>query len=236
MKRKERVVVFDGEDKFISPRRNPQEPQMTPEGTAFKKYMADKNAAIEMPSPTDEKFCEKAEAFIKTNCNGKATPEQLWEVYENFQKYCLKPEEEKKADGDGTPPPTEQPAPTNPQFPDWETLDCETLPAEIKKLEDTLLVARLPMDILSQYRAAIERGKQVQAQRCGITPPALPDITTAPGGVKFVQLGTPKLGLPPAKGGEAENQPAKKEKENSSTLLIVLLGLLALYLITDKKD
>ena len=236
MTRKERVIVFDGEDKFISAKGKPND-GLTPEGSVFRKYMTSQNVEVEIPDPADEKFCEKAEAFIKTNCNGKATPEQLWQVYELFQSNCIKlQEEEKKEDAGavGDKVTNEIQTDNRPVFPDWETFDCDTLAIEIKKLEDTLLTARLPVETLALYREAIDKGKSVQALRCGITPPALPDNPVNPPVKPFVTLTTPNLGKPPI---DLLPQPPapEKNKEKSNLLIYVAVGLVLTYLITRKN-
>lgn len=231
MKSKEQVIVFDGEDKFISPKGNPKEGKLSAEGERFKRYMLQQNSPLVIPQPGDDDFCEKAEKFIKTNCDGKATPAQVWEVHELFQKHCLKKDEEASADGEKV---TSDVLPTDKvEFPDFTKADCKDLAELKKKYEDFMMSARMPMDVLAQYKNAIEDIKAQQAKRCALESPKLPaDADVKP---PFISLSNPKIGLPPGSIEPAE-QPAKAEKKDKTGLLLLIAAaLVGIYFLTKQK-
>ena len=122
---REKVVIFDGEDKFIAPKsrtynkkigksefvgvvespEGDKAPISTIDGDAFNDYMRRKNLPAVMPSPSEPDFCAKAQAFIQSNGDGKATPDQIMQVYQLFQDNCVeKPKEGKPVDSDSPPP------------------------------------------------------------------------------------------------------------------------------------
>lgn len=255
--KREKVVVFDGEDKFIAPKNRvynkkigksefvgvvespegDKAPVTTIDGDAFNDYMRKKDLPAVMPSPSEPDFCAKAQAFIQTNGDGRATPEQIMQVYQLFQDNCVeKPKEVKPVESD-SPPPT-PPQEEEPVFPSWETLDCETLANEISRLQQTLSVSRFSEAIRGKYEAAIAQGKALQDSRCPKAPPVLGSLptTSAPLGVS---LSVPTLGKPPVRaggaagggGGEKEPEP----KKGSNWLLWLLIGGTVLYFVTRKK-
>ena len=110
---KERVVVFDGEDKFIAPRdksfdkqtgnaqfvgdkQSPPAEAVNPDKKAFEDYMLKKGSPVVMPSPVEPNFCVKMQDFIKTSGNGMATPEQIMEAYQLFQDKCVEKPKDKE--------------------------------------------------------------------------------------------------------------------------------------------
>jgi hypothetical protein len=95
---KERVIVFEGEDKFIVNRdsnfnkftgekqfvggknSNPSENEnvpTNPDKEAFDRYVSRRAAPIIMPSPVEPNFCERIKEFIENRGNGLATSEQV---------------------------------------------------------------------------------------------------------------------------------------------------------------
>lgn len=247
--RKERVVVFDGEDKFIMPRNKTYDIAKgvayeqsvageTKEGVAFKEYMLKRESVVTLPSPSDADFCAKIRDFISTNGEGKATPEDIMRAYQLFQDNCV----EKPAAP--TPVQTEQPT-TEPVFPDWQSLDCDTIEGEIRRLENELMVIRTTPEVRTRYENAVAAGKAEKERKCLRNPPALgvgdtpppPPPALLPSGVS---LSTPTLGQPPKpKGGAAAGGAGEKEPEpnkGSNWLIWVLLGGAALYFLTRKRD
>ena len=122
---REKVVVFDGEDKFIAPKsrtynkkigksefvgvvespEGDKAPVTTIDGDAFNDYMRRKNLTAVLPSPSEPDFCAKAQEFIQTNGDGIATPEQIMQAYQLFQDNCVeKPKEVKPVESDSPPP------------------------------------------------------------------------------------------------------------------------------------
>lgn len=255
--KREQVVVFDGEDKFIAPKsrtynkkigksefvgvvESPEgnkAPISTIDGDAFNDYMRKKDLPAVLPSPSEPDFCAKAQAFIQTNGDGRATPEQIMQAYQMFQDNCVeKPKEVKPVESDSPPPVT--PDEEQPVFPVWETLDCETLASEISRLEQTMTVSKLSESIRGKYETAISQGKSLQDTRCPKAPPVLGSMpsSSSPLGVS---LSAPNLGKPPAKlggapaggGGEEKEEP----KKGTNWLLWLLIGGATLYFVTRKK-
>ena len=112
--KKEGVVVFEGEDKFIAPRNQtfdkktgesefvggtqapaPSEIETNPDKKAFDEYMLRKNNPVSIPSPVEPNFCQRISDFIKTNGDGKATPEMIMQAYQLFQDKCVEKPKEK---------------------------------------------------------------------------------------------------------------------------------------------
>lgn len=232
MRRKETVIVFDGEDKFISSRPQPKSDKLSPDGERFKKYMLQKNSPVVIPKPDDADFCERAQYFIKTSCDGKATPEQVWQVHELFQKHCLKKGEE-SATGEESDK-KDIAVESKLEFPDFTQMDCAQLAAKIKEYEDLLMSARMPMDVLARYKAAIDDAKKVQSKKCAIESPKPP--TGGEPKPPFISLTPPNLGVPPAKAtpGGGSDEPNKKRKNN--LLFLLLLVAAGVYLLTRKKE
>lgn len=231
---KERVIVFDGEDKFISAKGNSEDSQLSPEGARFKKYMLNQSTPVVIPNPSDSDFCEKAELFIKTNCGGKATPQQVWDVHELFQKYCLKKGEKESPSDEKNK--EEIKSDNDLKFPDWNNIDCDTIAKEIKRLEDILLTARLPMDVLAQYKSAIDDGKNVQAKKCTLETPTMPSDPEATSSFpSFVSLSNPNLGIPPGV-KEKKEIPLIDKKSNNNYLVIAAIALIGAYFIISKNN
>lgn len=260
---KERVIVFDGEDKFIAPRKvahtakkiksNSNAP-LSKEGEIFKAFMRKQGTPVVIPSPSEADFCKRMEAFIKTNGDGRATPEMVMKAVQLFQENCIEKPKQDKAEvaetGEMTPreTPTDVPVETPPalDFPNWEIFECDALDREIANLEQTLTTSRFTPEIRAQYEAAIAAAKAVRDTKCLRNPPALPDVPPTPTGGTLpptvvlppsgVSLSTPTLGKPPM-GGSISNGGAKDEpKKGSNWLIWALLAGAALYLLTRKKD
>lgn len=101
MKKKESVVVFEGEDKFIKPRArtydvksgksefvgltadDPSVPR-TADGTS----LGYSRGTFVMPAKDDPLFCEKIKTYINTNGGGTATPEAIMSAYNAFNNFC----------------------------------------------------------------------------------------------------------------------------------------------------
>lgn len=112
--KKESVVIFDGEDKFISPKSQvfdkakgeaefvggTQTPSLSdnetnPDKKAFDEYMLRQSTPVTIPSPVEPNFCERISNFIKTNGDGRATPEMIMEAYQLFQDKCVEKPKDK---------------------------------------------------------------------------------------------------------------------------------------------
>lgn len=253
---KERVVVFDGEDKFIAKKDRIYDKSTgksysgkNPEGDRFKQYMLEKQKGCVIPELGDPDFCKKAEQFIKTSGEGKATPEEIWKVHSLFLDNCVEKPKEKSAAGDIQTPPIipDPPISSTPTFPDWESLDCDSIEREIAALQQTLLTSRFSADMVDLYNAAISRGMAVKAQKCGIAPPVLGDSPLPPVSAPpppspspivvnplGVSLSASSLGVQPNSASQTKSD--TEEKKKSSNLIIwLLLGGALLYLLTSEK-
>ena len=133
---KERVVVFDGEDKFILPRNvvynkftgeaqmigekdlevvPPQPIVSSGEKRVFDEYMRRQTQVAVMPSPVEPDFCNRMNQFIISNGNGLATPEQIMQAYTLFQDKCVEKPEEKAPVLDTPTPPSQTQQPAEPE-------------------------------------------------------------------------------------------------------------------------
>jgi hypothetical protein len=239
---KESVIVFDGEDKFIAPREKefdkivgfanvvgqndtrdvaapvtPQDEAPTPTPSP---------AQMALPVPSDADFCERAEAYIRTNGGGSASPSDIMEVANNFRANCQRP-----------------PSEVRPELltVNWSSLSCDEIDAKIREIQDFLAVVRIVPEERSRYEASVERGMAAKTEKCGVTPPSLPDVPPTP-----TPTPTPKptpilagLGIPPSKGGAAGGgggeKPQEKKKSNLWIWLLVAAGAY-LLLSGDKKN
>ena len=112
-KRKEKVIIFEGEDKFVKPRNysydintgkaefvsSDGDGQGKDTRTNIPPLTAETKDAVQggsgMPLPTlgSPNFCANLETYISTNGGGGASPEQTMAAYDMFQRYCNKPED-----------------------------------------------------------------------------------------------------------------------------------------------
>jgi hypothetical protein len=100
MKKKESVVVFDGEEKFIKPR------SMTYDLKAGKSEFVGiidevkeinparenpygyNQGTFQMPDKSDPLFCARIKEYINTRGAGTATPESIMSAYNAFNQFC----------------------------------------------------------------------------------------------------------------------------------------------------
>ena len=228
--------------------------QRTPEGDAFTRYMVTKNQEVVIPQPTDADFCNKIQAFIRDTGGGRATPDQVMTAYQLFQNNCLeKPEplpEKPQPVGKGAPlpvevdlPPTTQPSISEVSFPKWEVLGCEDLTLEIASIENTLATNRFDAVTRNIYQTALSKAKSVKSRNC--QPASAPSVPTnpieTPATTLPISIG---FGLPPIAGGfgggggggGSEEETAQAPKKKSSSLIWIILGIGAIYLLTRKKS
>lgn len=227
---KESVIVFDGEDKFIAKKGTQYdkfsgfgnsvgaggEIATTPEGAAFNQYIASQNTSLVIPSVSDTDFCVKAQQFISTNGDGRATPEQIMQVYNDFQATCVRPSEDVE-------PFVE---------PDWATLSCDEIDEKLRSLNETMTVSRLVETVRVKYENAIANGNRIKAEKCGINPPALPDVPPTPPPTNVTLT---NLGVPPAKPKAPSGGGQKEEKKGTNFLIWVLVAAAAYMLLSSDK-
>jgi hypothetical protein len=105
-KRKEKVIVFEGEDKFVKPRQYSYDVNTgKAEFVGLEGDPSNKNDTTKdtidgggkspMPLPTldSPNFCANLSTYISTNGGGTATPELTMAAYDMFQRYCNRPED-----------------------------------------------------------------------------------------------------------------------------------------------
>ena len=212
---KESVIVFDGEDQFIAKKAMQYDKQTgfgnfvgaggdtstTPDGAVFNQYIASQNTSLVIPNVSDTDFCVKAQQFIATNGDGRATPDQVMQVY--FVE------------------------------PEWETLSCDEIDEKLRSLNETMTVSRLVESVRIKYETAIANGNRVKTEKCGVNPPALPDVPPTPPTTTNVPLNN--LGVPPAKPKASQGGGQKEEKKGSNFLIWVLVAAAAYMLLSSNK-
>jgi hypothetical protein len=106
-KKKEKVIIFEGEDKFVKPRNHSYdintgksefvglEGEPTNPNDTTKDNIGGGGAGSAMPLPTlgSPNFCANLATYISTNGGGSATPNETMAAYDMFQRYCNKPED-----------------------------------------------------------------------------------------------------------------------------------------------
>lgn len=217
---KERVVVFDGEDKFIAPRnmvynKNLGEAQVvgderpivdTGEKKIFDDYLARQRRVVSIPNVGEPDFCQKIQEFISSRGDGLASPEQIMEAYQLFQNNCVEKPKELPIAPPVEPPSTPEPSPISVAPPPTPEPKAETPKVETPVLE----------------QPKVE------------TPPIVATPST------FVPLNVPTLGVPPVRAGAASGGGGEEKKDEpkkgSNWLIWLLIGGAALYFLTRKKD
>ena len=89
---KEKVIIFEGEDKFVAPRTHTFD---TAKGEAT--YVGGNGAADTgvvtpssvMPIFGEADYCNRMQSYINSRGENTATPEQVMIAYQNFQTNCL---------------------------------------------------------------------------------------------------------------------------------------------------
>ena len=242
---KESVIVFDGEDKFIAKKDKqydkstgfsnyvgaggetlqspPTETAMptTADGALFNQYIASQNTSLDVPVSSDPDFCSKAQEFLSNNGGGRATPEQVMQVYNEFQRVCVRPAEDDNSFVE----------------PNWATLSCDEIGAKITELENTLATSRMVEKLRAKYETAVANGKSAQTEKCGVNPPALPDVPPAPTPTPTPIVSLTNLGVAPQSGAAAGGGGAEKEEKKRSNLWIwLVVGAGLLYLLSKDKN
>lgn len=204
MKKKERVIVFDGEDKFIVKKNhtyNAATGEMQRVEPPANRISAVDNGVVDLASTT-------------TVTSTTVTPE---------------------------PVPQDAVTPEPFKAPDWKSLDCEQIEAELSTIRNFLMTARMQPEALAPYQRAIQDGQSELDSKCAKNPPALPDVPPTPTptptpvpAVPLVNLGQPPRAI--GGGGAAGGEKKPEEKKKSSVLLWVLIAIGAAYLLSDKKS
>jgi len=239
---KERVIVFDGEDKFVAPKTmvynktsgeaqaigderggilGGERPIVPSDGLVdsgakkdFDNYMRRQSMSVTIPSPSEPEFCLRIKQFIQSNGDGLATPEQIMEAYQLFQNNCVeKPKETPIVAPVDIIPPAGEPRPLPTPEPE-------------------------PSPIINPPPKPIAPTLEPEPKPIVSTPPS----TTQTAPIASVPLAVPSLGVPPMRaggsgaagggGGEKEKEP----KKSSNWLLWLIIGGVALYFVTRKKD
>jgi len=199
MKKKERVIVFDGEDRFIVKKNhtyNAATGEMQRVEPPANRISAVDNGVVDLGSAIT---------------SATVTPEPV-------------------------PQDTVTPEPF--KAPDWKSLDCEQVEAELLTIRNFLMTARMQPEALAPYQKAIQDGEAELDSKCPKNPPALPDVPPTPTPAPLPAVPLVNLGQPPRAGGGGGTAGEKKpeEKKKSSVLLWVLIAIAAAYLLSDKKS
>ena len=209
MKKRERVIVFDGEDKFIVKKNhtyNSATGDMRYVGPKADRIAAPKDGTVDLAPPSVPILVDNPPQNPPTLPLDTITPEPF-------------------------------------QAPNWASLDCEQIDAELSNIRQFLSTVRMPAEALAPYQSAIQDGERQKASKCGINPPALPDVPPTPTptptprplpAVPLVNLGQPPRGGAAGGAGGGEKKP--EEKKKSSLLLWILIAIGAAYLLGDKKN
>lgn len=238
MRPKEAVVVFEGEDNFVL-----QKPVVfsksagkashvsadgsTPEGIAFKEYMDKEGQPIEIPTLAMPDFCARALAFMQTNGNGKATPQQVMNVYQLHAENCVEKPKDNPIDAPLPAVPLEQlPVVEAEGLPAWNTLDCDTLDKEIKKAEAVDTSDMEPAKIRA-FSISLSSAKALQVSKCQQPPQSIAPVITPQ---TLISTDDPTFGARPSSG--ATTEPADKKSNN---IWLLLAAAVVVYLIADKK-
>lgn len=263
---KERVIVFDGEHNFIAPRDKVYDKSKgksefanqvgstpsTPEGDAFTRYMITKGQEVVIPQPSDADFCNKIQAFIRDSGGGRATPDQVMTAYQLFQNNCLEkpapPSEKPQPVGKGAPlpvevdlPPATQPKVSELSFPKFSALGCEDLNAEIASIENALATSKFDAITKNSYQKALAIAQSVKDTKCNPTTAPAPSPVAIGTPAIITPIGGAGLGLPPmgggfGGGGGGEEETAQAPAKKSGSLIWILLGIGAIYLLTRKSS
>lgn len=136
-------------------------------------------------------------------------------------------------------------------FPDWASLDCATIKADIADLNNILMTSKFDDATIAAYQQQIELGQKTFYSKCGVViPPAppTPAPTPAPPVTTITTTGVPVIATTPAMGGGGggrlgggggggaaaeEQKPAGKKAAFQWWWLLVAAG--ALYMLTRKK-
>ena len=105
-KRKETVIVFEGEDKFVKPRQYSYDVNTgkaefvglegdpsNPNDTTKDSLGGGTGSRMQLPQLGSPTFCADLATFISTNGGGTATPNETMAAYDMFQRYCNRPED-----------------------------------------------------------------------------------------------------------------------------------------------
>lgn len=260
---KEKVIVFDGEDKFIAPRNKVYDvakgkanyvnqvgtEPTAPRDDAFTRYMIMKGQEVVIPQPSDADFCNKIQAFIRDSGGGRATPDQVMTAYQLFQNNCLeKPKAPVAPPVEDIIPPAPQPSVSEVSFPNWQLLGCADLDSEIASIENTLATSKFDAATRTIYNTALSKAKAEKSRKCTAPPPSATTPTPPAPSPKvevpiLLPVGSPALGMPPmgggggfGGGGGSEEEVAQAPAKKSNFLIYALVGVGLLYLLTRKSS
>lgn len=236
MKKKEPVIVFDGEDGFIMQKKALYSKAsgkrihagfegVKSEEQVFKDYMNQQSAVLEIPDISQPDFCSKALVFIQTNGQGKASSEQVFQMHQLYQTHCIeKPQE--------TPMPAvpleEAPVVQTPDLPDWNSLDCETLAKEIEKAEK---VDTTTFDAARRraFSVSLSSAKTLQFNKCQqptttVSPVLMPQTV--------ISMDDSTFGATPS-AGTSQGSATEEKPKNYNWLFLV--GAVAIIYFVSKK-
>jgi hypothetical protein len=116
MAKKEKVIIFEGEDKFVKPRHSTYDintgksefvsgdgvgpskdpsSNITSPGTVSQRdqtvvsNLQDGGSIVGMPTMGEPDYCNKLRLYIETRGGGNATPDQIMAAHDMFQRSCM---------------------------------------------------------------------------------------------------------------------------------------------------
>jgi len=261
---KETVVVFDGEDEFISHKAEVYDKKKGKAKFAnavgnkavnqiSNEYQENGLGKFQFPSPKDPEFCSIVQNFVRTNGMGIATPDEIVNANELLRVHCTDaaPKDNKPADTPADRPKDEiDPKLLQIEYPNWDSLDCATLESEINRFKNFARTIN-NAEIVSAINAEIQKGEAINSIKCTVKKPADKPADKPPidGGsdspppsdsrvgspaLPFVPIDVPSLGQPVSGGGGGGGAEDKKSKKYN-WLLILLLVAGGLYLASKKS-
>jgi hypothetical protein len=131
---------------------------------------------------------------------------------------------------------------TIPTFPNWDTLDCTTLDAQITSLANTLAMGSFTQRVVDAYNTQLALARNIRNTKCPIkdnttTAIIVPTTDTSGGGGGGIGGGGGGggLGEPPSDESGTSTEETTSTTNNKKTFFI-LLGIVGLlYLLTRKK-
>lgn len=119
---------------------------------------------------------------------------------------------------------------TIPTFPNWDTLNCESLKAKISELESTMATSRFAQNVVDAYNSQLAYARSLVSTKCYVAPTPTPPPAPAIGGGVFGGGGGGGFGQEPS-----ADVPQAEEKKSNIGLFLVIGVVGGLYFLLRKK-
>jgi hypothetical protein len=117
-----------------------------------------------------------------------------------------------------------------PTFPNWDTLNCESLKAKISELESTMATSRFAPNVVDTYNSQLAYARSLVSSKCYVTPPSTTTLAPVVGGGVFGGGGGGGFGQEPS-----TETPQVEEKKSNIGLFLVIGVVGGLYFLLRKK-